>query len=109
MIRRPPRSTLFPYTTLFRSLLQHPELQVVAVNNSYGPTGRGRFDARSPIAIGTRALHDAGITVVFSGGHSGVGTANDGSHPSEPEGSSHCSPQAPDGTPVIQGSPCKSN
>src|SRR2546425_5128344 len=25
MIRRPPRSTLFPYTTLFRSLLQHRE------------------------------------------------------------------------------------
>src|SRR2546422_3036863 len=24
MIRRPPRSTLFPYTTLFRSLLQDP-------------------------------------------------------------------------------------
>src|SRR5690349_25158848 len=24
MIRRPPRSTLFPYTTLFRSRLQHP-------------------------------------------------------------------------------------
>src|SRR5256885_15525487 len=24
MIRRPPRSTLFPYTTLFRSLLGHP-------------------------------------------------------------------------------------
>src|SRR2546430_3926274 len=24
MIRRPPRSTLFPYTTLFRSLLQEP-------------------------------------------------------------------------------------
>src|SRR5256885_11193355 len=23
MIRRPPRSTLFPYTTLFRSLLEH--------------------------------------------------------------------------------------
>src|SRR2546430_11110794 len=31
MIRRPPRSTLFPYTTLFRSLLpasQHVQLQV---------------------------------------------------------------------------------
>src|SRR3989441_12187730 len=26
MIRRPPRSTLFPYTTLFRSLLPHIEL-----------------------------------------------------------------------------------
>src|SRR3712207_7401097 len=25
MIRRPPRSTLFPYTTLFRSHLQHSE------------------------------------------------------------------------------------
>src|SRR2546430_1830298 len=26
MIRRPPRSTLFPYTTLFRSKLRHPNL-----------------------------------------------------------------------------------
>src|SRR5262245_64241505 len=26
MIRRPPRSTLFPYTTLFRSVLDPPEL-----------------------------------------------------------------------------------
>src|SRR5260370_10344164 len=24
MIRRPPRSTLFPYTTLFRSIVTHP-------------------------------------------------------------------------------------
>src|SRR5438477_4634892 len=28
MIRRPPRSTLFPYTTLFRSLLLHVFLEV---------------------------------------------------------------------------------
>src|SRR5687768_18264606 len=28
MIRRPPRSTLFPYTTLFRSLLEALELAV---------------------------------------------------------------------------------
>src|SRR5258708_35830157 len=27
MIRRPPRSTLFPYTTLFRSLAADPELE----------------------------------------------------------------------------------
>src|SRR2546428_1847878 len=26
MIRRPPRSTLFPYTTLFRSILAKPQL-----------------------------------------------------------------------------------
>src|SRR2546427_8661263 len=28
MIRRPPRSTLFPYTTLFRSLAVHAPIQV---------------------------------------------------------------------------------
>src|SRR3712207_8953652 len=27
MIRRPPRSTLFPYTTLFRSVAEHLEVQ----------------------------------------------------------------------------------
>src|SRR2546427_3743743 len=27
MIRRPPRSTLFPYTTLFRSTVAQPDLQ----------------------------------------------------------------------------------
>src|SRR5947207_12213120 len=32
MIRRPPRSTLFPYTTLFRS--------PIASHNSAGPAGR---------------------------------------------------------------------
>jgi serine protease AprX len=81
-------------------LLLHPELHVVAVNNSYGPSGGGLFDARSPIAIGTKALHDAGITVVFSGGNSGTGAA-DGSDPAEPEGSSNCAPDS-SGT-------CKSN
>src|SRR5258708_25195617 len=29
MIRRPPRSTLFPYTTLFRSVFQAPKHQVM--------------------------------------------------------------------------------
>src|SRR5262249_62430233 len=28
MIRRPPRSTLFPYTTLFRSLVEAPTAQI---------------------------------------------------------------------------------
>src|SRR2546425_9126194 len=30
MIRRPPRSTLFPYTTLFRSKEKNPKIRVVA-------------------------------------------------------------------------------
>src|SRR5256885_13049489 len=48
MIRRPPRSTLFPYTTLFRSLIhrawiticdpQHPKWQF------YAPNARIRLD-----------------------------------------------------------------
>src|SRR2546430_12816897 len=35
MIRRPPRSTLFPYTTLFRSVLQSSMVMVI------GPTPPG--------------------------------------------------------------------
>ena len=33
MIRRPPRSTLFPYTTLFRSIVDFPLVHVVYVQN----------------------------------------------------------------------------
>src|SRR3989454_12814996 len=36
MIRRPPRSTLFPYTTLFRSLAPRPTLWVNKVLDWYG-------------------------------------------------------------------------
>src|SRR3712207_7779537 len=32
MIRRPPRSTLFPYTTLFRSRMHHPGPEVEDAN-----------------------------------------------------------------------------
>src|SRR2546430_8557655 len=39
MIRRPPRSTLFPYTTLFRSLLAVLLLAAIAVER-YMPTAR---------------------------------------------------------------------
>src|SRR2546425_3942671 len=35
MIRRPPRSTLFPYTTLFRSILNLPDTVEVAMPNVY--------------------------------------------------------------------------
>src|SRR2546422_1322048 len=37
MIRRPPRSTLFPYTTLFRSLLR--ELRLLAPQDDPEPLG----------------------------------------------------------------------
>src|SRR2546425_11333578 len=41
MIRRPPRSTLFPYTTLFRSILAARERQhVLSHRAQYRVTGR---------------------------------------------------------------------
>src|SRR5258706_2276872 len=39
MIRRPPRSTLFPYTTLFRSMLDHADLRMP----DGGPIYQGYF------------------------------------------------------------------
>src|SRR2546427_2161524 len=51
MIRRPPRSTLFPYTTLFRSLrrrlVESQDVHVAAVRMAYR--------AGVPIAMGTDA------------------------------------------------------
>src|SRR2546430_8348338 len=45
MIRRPPRSTLFPYTTLFRSRAQQP-IGVMAIDwNNAPPNGQhGDYD-----------------------------------------------------------------
>src|SRR5690348_18115333 len=45
MIRRPPRSTLFPYTTLFRSLL-------IDINRLGLPAGSEFLDVISPQYIG---------------------------------------------------------
>src|SRR5258705_8287964 len=41
MIRRPPRSTLFPYTTLFRSMSETPDIRNV-VREKYGAIAEGR-------------------------------------------------------------------
>src|SRR2546426_9370273 len=37
MIRRPPRSTLFPYTTLFRSLFSFQKYGTAGVGGVFGP------------------------------------------------------------------------
>src|SRR3712207_7119039 len=46
MIRRPPRSTLFPYTTLFRSVEaaaeRHREIGGTGLEAVLNPAGRGR-------------------------------------------------------------------
>src|SRR2546430_4603122 len=48
MIRRPPRSTLFPYTTLFRSLPPGPRRDDVSIGTIGG--GRRRSAARTRLA-----------------------------------------------------------
>src|SRR3712207_9008926 len=58
MIRRPPRSTLFPYTTLFRSERPgrgHGRLQVVPadiVEVKVDPLRRGAGDGRLQVRLG---------------------------------------------------------
>src|SRR2546422_2965549 len=49
MIRRPPRSTLFPYTTLFRSLpATRPRLQRLPAGRAHGVLdGRGAHGRRA--------------------------------------------------------------
>src|SRR5256885_6338793 len=37
MIRRPPRSTLFPYTTLFRSIMREAETTGAMASGAHGP------------------------------------------------------------------------
>src|SRR2546430_7120777 len=46
MIRRPPRSTLFPYTTLFRSRPWHPSPFPLPSSPAFGPEAR-HHDRRS--------------------------------------------------------------
>src|SRR5256885_11778816 len=67
MIRRPPRSTLFPYTTLFRSRATQrpgassarPNDEEESVDACVGPNqpqanGQGRADRRNPLACPMR-------------------------------------------------------
>src|SRR2546430_12976787 len=64
MIRRPPRSTLFPYTTLFRSILAVflAEEQSILLNVTTQFLGRG--DAQ---LVAGRIEDDAGQTVLDFG------------------------------------------
>jgi serine protease AprX len=57
-------------------LVHHLEWGIRVVNNSWGQSGR-LFDPNHPINVATRALHDAGLVVVFSAGNDGAeGTIN---------------------------------
>src|SRR2546425_8193046 len=50
MIRRPPRSTLFPYTTLFRSKVTRATIHVRSVNIAMMLDDRVGYIALSPVS-----------------------------------------------------------
>src|SRR3989449_9368106 len=63
MIRRPPRSTLFPYTTLFRSALLAEARDARRIVLSWNPGALGDFlerHARRALVIGTPPVSDTG-------------------------------------------------
>src|ERR1039457_7731907 len=68
MIRRPPRSTLFPYTTLFRSIMPFFNRDASVFMGSSGtnrricPSRRGSFTGTEPLSLGACAYcgHAAG-------------------------------------------------
>src|SRR5258705_4876971 len=53
MIRRPPRSTLFPYTTLFRSAVQASTLPThcVCSQSTTGSPGRDTISSGLPVLV----------------------------------------------------------
>src|SRR5258705_11749097 len=71
MIRRPPRSTLFPYTTLFRSVSDHPGVTTVWLGSGglllqRALLGWGLFDSGSSAA--RLALLRLPVVLVNTGG-----------------------------------------
>src|SRR2546430_5904914 len=64
MIRRPPRSTLFPYTTLFRSPALRPETGAVL--------DRGTGRRRGGVGVPRRAIKDRGAAAPAPGRAAGA-------------------------------------
>src|SRR3712207_8252663 len=63
MIRRPPRSTLFPYTTLFRSCSPSREYRRTqrTVSGAWASARERRYRARSSALMRTRSRRTAGM------------------------------------------------
>src|SRR3712207_8830653 len=77
MIRRPPRSTLFPYTTLFRSVQLADRVEVaLGVDVHHGEPGAGRLQLLQPGLRRTARTAERGREL--DDGEVGVGGAGAG-------------------------------
>src|SRR2546422_7929792 len=68
MIRRPPRSTLFPYTTLFRSfpppVSRPPRVVSVARSREWGDGRRWQIEGRDQRLCEPALVHDVGVEAI---------------------------------------------
>src|SRR2546426_6690200 len=61
MIRRPPRSTLFPYTTLFRSAHAHPPVVIAQVSGRLAAKQADRVMIETPGGVGYEIVVPLGV------------------------------------------------
>src|SRR3989449_959051 len=103
MIRRPPRSTLFPYTTLFRSLFPAAvEADVVAPPL---PRARERERQSDPGAAGPDDPHDVGRQLSSAGAPASVPRPGLGDPGETWRGAPTPARPAPDGLPHVGDAP----
>src|SRR5256885_11162046 len=84
MIRRPPRSTLFPYTTLFRSDLTHPASMAVRLAVSAMVAADRRLNQACAIIVSAaqeRQAHETGVRDVEAARRDRKSTRLNSSHP----------------------------
>src|SRR5947209_15289615 len=78
LIRRPPRSTLFPYTTLFRSTRLRQVLTNL-LSNAVKFTEQGEVVVRVALA----ATHETAVALQFEVCDTGIGMSRSEEHTSE--------------------------
>src|SRR5690606_41845232 len=69
LIPRPPRSTLFPYTTLFRSSLAHGALELLAVDLDHGHHRLHGLAGLGRVGVGDQVDQHLGVDLPRSEEH----------------------------------------